>query len=131
MTPDEVAKLIADLERRSAQQEERLKSHEERLRDIEKTQAGILDIRLMLERLSVGNAMGNEQVQKSIEGINTRLDKMDARHEERMASIEKRLDAQEKAPGQKWEKASWLIVTLIIGAVVGWVLNLWIPKIPQ
>lgn len=119
MNPDDVAKIISELERKCAFLDERSKSHEERLQALEKTQAGILDIRLMIERLS----MGSEQLQKSFEALNARLDRLDEKVGTRMTSIEKRLDNHEKAPGEKWEKASWLVITLIIGGVVGYLIN--------
>ena len=127
MNPEDVAKAISTLEQKCALLDERSKSHEERLQALEKTQAGILDIRLMIERLS----MGNEQNQKSFDALNARLDRMDDKIGARMANIEKRLDAHEKAPGEKWEKASWQITILIIGGVVGYLINLIIPMVTQ
>ena len=127
MNPEDISKAISNLEQSFALLEQRSKSHDERLLTLEKTQAGILDIRLMIERLS----MGNEQNQKSFDALNARLDRMDDKIGARMANIEKRLDAHEKAPGEKWEKASWQITILIIGGVVGYLINLIIPMVTQ
>ena len=126
MNPEDVTKAISNLEQSFALLEQRSKSHDERLLTLEKTQAGILDIRLMIERLS----MGNEQNQKSFDALNARLDRMDDKIGARMANIEKRLDAHEKAPGEKWESSKWLVFTAILGAIVGYLIKLFVPTIP-
>lgn len=125
--PDELKDIsdrIAALEIRDTQLEAQLRLHDKRISDIEKMQTGIIDIRLMIERLS----MGNDQLQKSVESLVARLEKLDAKVGQRMDSLEKRFDAHEKAPAEKWDKASWLIITLIIGGIVGWIINTVIPK---
>lgn len=113
-----------DIAERIAAIDAQLRLHDKRISDIEKTQTGIIDIRLMIERLS----MGNDQLQKSIESMAARIEKLDAKVGQRMDSLEKRLDAHEKAPAEKWEKAVWLVLTLIIGGIVGWIINTVIPK---
>ena len=94
MNPEDVAKAISTLEQKCALLDERSKSHEERLQALEKTQGGILDIRLMIERLS----MGNEQNQKSFDALNARLDRMDDKIGARMETLRSAWMLMEKPP---------------------------------
>lgn len=107
------------LERRVDKIETCCSSLDMRLGAMEKTQAGILDIRLLIERLSVGN----DNTTKSFAEINARLDKMDDKLTRRIEGIDSRLANHEKKPGEKWEKATWAVVIAVIGGVVGFFLQ--------
>lgn len=120
MTLDEIRDKVLALELRAEKEEERHRGLDARLEALERTQAGILDLRLLIERLT----MGNESSQKSFADLNARLDKLDAKLEERMTSLEKRIDTHEKEPGKKWEKLSWLVLSLVVGGAIGYFINM-------
>lgn len=117
MTVEEIRDRVIALEKRAEREEERHVFMESRLKILEKTQDGVQDIRLMIERLT----MGTEQTKQSFSDLNARLDKLDKRLADRISDLDKRLDAHEKQPGEKWEKAKWAVFTLVLGAAFGYI----------
>ena len=115
MTLEEIRDRVIELERRAEKEDERHRGLEERLREVETTQKGILEIRLLIERLT----MGNESMSRNFAEVNARLDKLDAKLTTRIEGIEVRIGAQEKKPGEKWEKATWAVTLAVISAAAG------------
>ncbi len=123
MTIEEIRDRVIALEKRAEREEERHRFLEDRLIILEKTQAGIQDIRLMIERLT----MGSDNTKQSFSDLNARLDKLDAKLAKRIEEIDNKLEGhitqQDKAPGEKWEKAKWVVVTGVISGVLGYLLK--------
>lgn len=117
MTVEEIRDRVIALEKRAEREEERYVFMESRLKVLEKTQDGVQDIRLMIERLT----MGTDQTKQSFSDLNARLDKLDKRLADRISDLDKRLDTHEKQPGEKWEKAKWAVFTLVLGAAFGYI----------
>lgn len=116
MTLDEIRERVMALEARAERYDERQLFMQERLVVLEKTQAGVQDIRLMMERLS----MGNDYTKQSFADLNARLDKLDRKLADRIDEIDSRLEEHTKEPGMKWEKLKWMVVTAIATGLVGY-----------
>lgn len=123
MTIEEIRDKVLSLEMRAERENQRHCFLEERIVILEKTQAGVQDIRLMIERLS----MGTEQTKQAFSDLNARLDKLDQRLAKRIDEIDKRLEQHTSQPGEKWEKAKWAVLTLILGGVVGYIIKVVLP----
>jgi len=123
MTIEEIRDRVIALEKRAERENERHRFLEDRLIILEKTQAGIQDIRLMIERLT----MGSDNTKQSFSDLNARLDKLDAKLAKRIEEIDNKLEChmtqQDKAPGEKWEKAKWVVVAGVISGVLGYLLK--------
>lgn len=120
MTIEEIRDRVIALEMRAEREEERHVFLEKRLQILEQTQGGVQDIRLMIERLT----MGSDNTKQSFSDLNARLDKLDAKLAKRIEEIDTKLEGhvtqQDKAPAEKWEKAKWVIVAAVITGVIGY-----------
>ena len=123
MTIEEIRDRVIALEKRAEREDERHRYLEDRLIILEKTQAGVQDIRLMIERLS----MGTDNTKKSFSDLNQRLDRLDEKLAKRIEEIDARLDTHEKEPAKKWESAKWVIVAAILTGVVSFALGRVLP----
>lgn len=120
MTVEEIRDRVIALEMRAEREEERHVFLEKRLQILEQTQGGVQDIRLMIERLT----MGSDNTKQSFSDLNARLDKLDNKLAKRIEEIDAKLEGhvtqQDKAPAEKWEKAKWVIVAAVITGVIGY-----------
>lgn len=99
MTEEQYARIIADMARNEQEHESynrRLHEHDEQLKKQN-------DILIVLERQS----NNIERLTSSMKGI-----------EQSLTSMDKRLDAIEKEPADKWKKISFEIVKYVILAIV-------------
>lgn len=112
MTVEEIRDRVIALEMRAEREEERHVFLEKRLQILEQTQGGVQDIRLMIERLT----MGSDNTKQSFLDLNVRLDSLAKRIEE----IDNKLEAHTAEPGKKWESAKWVIVAGVITGVIGY-----------
>lgn len=119
MTIDEIRDRVIALEKRADREEERHAYLEKRVEILEKTQGAVQDIRLMIERLT----MGTENTKRSFDDLNARLDKLDKRLADRINEIDRRLDGHLTEPGEKWEKAKWAVFALVLGGVVTYLMT--------
>jgi len=119
MTVEEIRDRVIALEQRTERLDERQAYIQDRLVILEKTQAGVQDIRLMIERLTTGS----DNTKQSFSDLNIRLDKLDQKLAKKIEDIDNRLDAHVSEPAQKWDKAKWALGTLILGGVVGYLIN--------
>ena len=120
MTVDEIRDKVLALEQRAERIDERAASFDQRLREVERTQSGILEIRILIERLS----MSNESVKNSLGEMNGRLDRLEQTLTKRIQQVEQKIDVHEKEPAKKWADAKWAVGILILGGVVGYLINL-------
>ena len=120
MTGEEIRDRVIALEVRAEREEERHVFLEKRLQILEQTQGGVQDIRLMIERLT----MGSDNTKQSFSDLNARLDKLDNKLAKRIEEIDAKLEGhvtqQDKVPAEKWEKAKWVIVAAVITGVIGY-----------
>lgn len=120
MTVEEIRDRVTALEMRAEREEERHVFLEKRLQTLEQTQGGVQDIRLMIERLT----MGSDNTKQSFSDLNARLDKLDNKLAKRIEEIDAKLEGhvtqQDKAPAEKWEKAKWVIVVAVITGMIGY-----------
>lgn len=120
MTVEEIRDRVIALEMRAEREEERHVFLEKRLQILEQTQGGVQDIRLMIERLT----MGSDNTKQSFSDLNARLDKLDSKLAKRIEEIDAKLEGhvtqQDKVPAEKWEKAKWVIVVAVITGVIGY-----------
>lgn len=116
MNIEQIRDKVLALEQRAERVDERQTFLHDRIALLEKTQAGIQDIRLMIERL----AMGSDNTKQSFSDLNQRLDKLDAKLAKRIEEIDSKLEAHTSQPGEKWEKAKWIVVAGAISAAVGY-----------
>lgn len=120
MTVEEIRDRVIALEMRAEREEERHVFLEKRLQILEQTQGGVQDIRLMIERLT----MGSDNTKQSFSDLNARLDKLDNKLAKRIEEIDAKLEGhvtqQDKVPAEKWEKAKWVIVAAVITGVIGY-----------
>jgi septation ring formation regulator EzrA len=123
MTIEEIRDRVIALEKQAERENERHRFLEDRLIILEKTQAGVQDIRLMIERLT----MGSDNTKQSFSDLNARLDRMAKRIEEIDNKLECHVTQQDKAPGEKWEKAKWVVVAGVISGVLGYLLKSILP----
>ena len=120
MTVEEIRDRVIALEQRTERLDERQTYIQDRLVILEKTQAGVQDIRLMIERLT----MGSDNTKQSFSDLNSRLDKLDQKLAKKIEDIDHRLDAHVSEPAQKWDKAKWALGMLILGGVVGYLIDM-------
>lgn len=116
MTIEEIRDRVLALEQRAERTDERQAFLQDRLTILEKTQAGVHDIRLMIERLT----MGSDNTKQAFCDLNARLDKLDQKLSNRIEEIDNKLAAHTAEPGQKWESAKWVIVAAVITGVIGY-----------
>ena len=120
MTVDEIRDKVLALEQRAERVDERAASFDQRLREVERTQSGILEIRILIERLT----MSNEGMKNSLGEMNNRLDRLEQSLTKRIQQVEQKMDVHEKEPAKKWADAKWAVGILILGGVVGYLINL-------
>lgn len=119
MTVDEIRDKVLALEQRAERVDERAASFDQRLREVERTQSGILEIRILIERLT----MSNEGMKNSLGEMNSRLDRLEQTLTKRIQQVEQKIDVHEKEPARKWADAKWAVGILILGGVVGYLIN--------
>ena len=123
MTLEELTMQMTQIKERIARNEEKSEAMERRLKDVETSQSGITEIRILIERMN----MSSESMKNSLADINSRLDKLDQKLSKRIELIEAKLAAQEQKPAEKWDKAKWIVVTAILTGVAGYLLKSILP----
>mgnify|MGYP001075957400 FL=1 len=123
MTVDEIRDKVLALEQRAERIDELAASFDQRLREVERTQSGILEIRILIERLS----MSNESVKNSLGEMNGRLDRLEQTLTKRIQQVEQKIDVHEKEPAKKWADAKWILVAALLSGLVGYGLKALLP----
>lgn len=123
MTVEEIRDRVIALEQRAAREEERSRFLEDRLIILEKTQTGVQEIRLMIERLT----MGNDNTKQAFSDLNQRLDRLDQKLAHRIDEIDQRLEGHVQQPAKKWEDIKWVIIVAVVTAAVSFALGRIIP----
>jgi len=117
---------LEELEIRSLEHQERLASllqwadhTDRRLELLEKSQSTLTDVQISLTKMD----SATERIGEKLTDMKKTLDRIDEDAKTRHEELSRRVRALEDAPGKKWDKAVWLIISLVIGAVVGYFLQ--------
>lgn len=117
---------LEELETRLLENQERLVAllqwadhTDRRLGLLEKAQDTLANVRISLTKLD----STTERIGEKLTDMKKTLDRIDDDAKKRHEELSRRVRALEDAPGKKWDKAVWLIISLVIGAVVGYFLQ--------
>lgn len=117
---------LEELETRLLENQERLAAllqwadhTDRRLGLLEKAQDMLANVRISLTKLD----STTERIGEKLTDMKKTLDRIDDDAKKRQEELSRRVRALEDAPGKKWDKAVWLIISLVIGAVVGYFLQ--------
>lgn len=117
---------LEELENRSLEHQERLASllswadhTDRRLGLLEKSQSTLTDVQISLTKMD----SATERIGEKLTDMKKTLDRIDEDAKTRHEELSRRVRALEDAPGKKWDKAVWLIISLVIGAAVGYFLQ--------
>jgi chromosome segregation ATPase len=117
---------LEELETRLLENQERLAAllqwadhADRRLGLLEKAQDTLANVRISLTKLD----STTERIGEKLTDMKKTLDRIDDDAQTRHEELSRRVRALEDAPGKKWDKAVWLIISLVIGAVVGYFLQ--------
>jgi chromosome segregation ATPase len=117
---------LEELETRLLENQERLAAllqwadhTDRRLGLLEKAQDTLANVRISLTKLD----STTERIGEKLTDMKKTLDRIDDAAKTRHEELSRRVRALEDAPGKKWDKAVWLIISLVIGAVVGYFLQ--------
>lgn len=117
---------LEELENRSLEHQERLASllswadhADRRLGLLEKSQSALTDVQISLTKMD----SATERIGEKLTDMKKTLDRIDEDAKTRHEELSRRVRALEDAPGKKWDKAVWLIISLVIGAAVGYFLQ--------
>ena len=105
MNEEQYGKILADIAANEKEHESynrRLKEHDDKIEKLQETQ-------ILLERLT--NAVNN--LSTGVGELKTTVQRVDSR-----------VAALEQEPADKWKKATWKVVELLLAAVVGAVITL-------
>ena len=98
----------AEVVRQLTRHTEQITSLSSRVDKVERLQGDLTDIKISIER-QTGN------IDKLAETVKVMADKQQ--------DHENRLDAMEQEPGEMWKQARWLIISTVIGAIIGAIIS--------
>lgn len=120
MTNDELTNAIMAHQDRIAAFTAWAEHTDRRLAMLEEAQSTLTKVQISLTKLG----SDTERIGEKLTDMKNTLDRIDKDNKTRHEELSKRVRALEDAPGRKWDKAVWIVASLLIGAAVTYLLNL-------
>ena len=120
MTTEELRAMVINHQDRIAALTTWAESVDRRIAQLEESRDTLTKVQITLTQ--IGSV--TERTSEKITEMKKTLDRIDDDNKARHEELSRRVRALEDAPGKKWDKAVWLVITALIGAAIGLLLNL-------
>lgn len=120
MTTEELRAMVINHQDRIAALTTWAESVDRRIAQLEESRDTLTKVQITLTQIESVTERTSEKITEMKKTLDRIDDDNKARHEE----LSRRVRALEDAPGKKWDKAVWLVITALIGAAIGLLLNL-------
>lgn len=123
MDPSKLQEIVLANQRGLSTFDEWAESIERRVTSLEKNGDVLVDVRLSLEKLT----SSNERLAEKLHDMKNVLEKIEEDNKAQHKQLDDRLKKLEDAPGDKWNKAIWILVTGALMAAASGLTKLFAP----
>lgn len=96
---------------------------ERRVVELEKGKDIMVDVRMGIQELTIFNRTLSERLQE----MKQALDNIIAENKLQHGALGDRIKVIEDAPGDKWNKLSWMFVSALVGLAIGYLTKIFAP----
>jgi len=119
MELNEIRDIATENRRSIAALDEWAQGIEKRVGNLEKAQNILTEVQISLREL----AMQNKYFGEKLDEMKVTLEKISQENQQQHKDLNERIGKIESQPGERWNKAVWIIITAGLAAVVGYLLR--------